>query len=354
MFLPIADERLACWSPLPVDRSQGAARLERFPRAAHDALAGQIGPLANLRSSSGCAVVLTTDSPRVTLHLERLRHHQPVPQGVTLEIADGDTFRCINSLDLREQDGDLALELPTGLAPGGTRTLWWWLPTISTVAVTGITVADGARIIPTALPRPRWLALGDSLTQGFTVQAPVQTWVHRLMRRHALPAWNLGVGGMRIEPAACAWALRERTWDLVTIALGSNHAWRDGDVDTAVARAEELLAVVRRGGPDGPHRRVVWCLPPWKPCEDGKGPPDFAGVPLDHATGARVRLVRDRLRERLAREPDLTLVEDLLPRDARLYPDGLHPSALGFARYADALDRILGPAAWSFPIATSP
>lgn len=349
MLIPASDGRLAFWSPQPVDRGQDAVRLERFPRAAADALAGQIGPLANLRSSSGCAVVITTDSPVVALHLERLRHHQPVPQGVTFEIADRDGWRHVNSLDLREVDGDAVVALPTGLTTGRPQAVWCWLPTIATCAVRGVTVADDAAVLPTTLPEPRWLALGDSLTQGFTVQAPVQTWVHRLMRRHALPAWNLGVGGMRIEPAVGAWALRQRTWDLVTIALGSNHAWRDSDADTVVERADELLALVRRGGPDGPHRRVVWCLPPWKPCEDGKGPPDFAGVPLDRATGDRVRLVRERLRAHLALEPGLVVVEDLLPRDARLYPDGLHPAALGFARYADALDRILGPDAWVFP-----
>lgn len=353
MLIPIADERLAFWSPLPVDRSQEAARLERFPRAAYDALAGQVGPLANLRSSSGCAVVLTTDSPLVTLHLSALRHHQPVPQGITLEIADGAGWRHANSLDLREITGDCAVTLATGLTPGQPRAVWCWLPTITTVAVTGLTLADGAQVVSTSLPQPRWLALGDSLTQGFTVQAPVQTWVHRLMRRHALPAWNLGVGGMRIEPAACAWALRARTWDLVTIALGSNHGWWDRDVATVEERAEALLEVVRRGGPDGAHRRVVWCLPPWKPCEEGKGPPDFAGVRLDRATGERIGRVRELLRARLAHEPGLIVVEDLLPRDARWYPDGLHPAALGFAHYADAVDRALGPEGWAFPSAGS-
>src|SRR5688572_17092227 len=86
ILLPISDPRLSFWCPEPVERSLPTARLERFPRAAHDALAGQIGPLANLRSSSGCAVVLRTDSPRVTLMIERLRHHPPIPCGIALEV----------------------------------------------------------------------------------------------------------------------------------------------------------------------------------------------------------------------------------------------------------------------------
>ena len=137
MFIPAADPRLAYWCPQNVGREQGDVRLERFPRAAAEALAGQIGPLANLRSSAGCAVVFISDSPLVTLHCVRLRHHQPVPQGIALEI-DDEGWRCSNSLDLRESDGDITITLATGLTPGRLRTIWLWMPTISTCAISGI------------------------------------------------------------------------------------------------------------------------------------------------------------------------------------------------------------------------
>jgi lysophospholipase L1-like esterase len=343
MFLPAADPRLNYWCPQPVDRELPDVRLDRFPRAAVEALASQIGPLANLRSSAGCAVVLTTDSPRVTLHLSRLRHHQVVPQGIALEVAQADgTWTTCDSADLREQEADVAVELATGLLPGEIRPVWIWLPLISTAAVNGVTVHDDTTVAATPLPEPRWLAIGDSLTQGFSVQSPRQNWVHRVMRRSGLPCWNLGVGGIRIEPAVFAWALRSRTWDLVTIGLGSNHAWNASNVVTVTERAAELLAIVRLGGPDGPHRRVLWQLPPWKPCEDGKGPPDFSGVPLDRDTGERVRQVRAALRDYLGSQPDVTVVDDLMPKDARWYPDGLHPFALGFSRYADGMMQALG------------
>jgi lysophospholipase L1-like esterase len=210
---------------------------------------------------------------------------------------------------------------------------------ISTCAVAGLRVTAGARVSSPLLPEPRWLALGDSLTQGFSVQSPLQTWVHRLMRRWDLPAWNLGVGGIRIEPAVFAPALAARRWDLVTIALGSNHCWRESEVDSAAGRAAELAELALAGG----HGRVVWILPPWKPCEEGKGPGDFQGVPLDAATGLRVGRVRAALRARLAAyAPRLELLDDLMPHDHRLLPDGLHPAALGFARYADNLAGRMG------------
>jgi lysophospholipase L1-like esterase len=345
MFLPASDPRLAFFCPQPVDRATGAVRLERFPRAAYEAVAGQLGPLANLRSSSGCAVLLRTDSPRVAISLERLRHHQLVPCGLAIEVERDDGWHHVDSEDVRECDGDLTIGFPTGLERGAQpRTVAFWLPLISTCAVAGVKVTDGARIEAAAAPEPRWLAIGDSLAQGFSVQSPRQNWVHRLSRRWHLPVWNLGVGGLRIEPAVFDWALRARRWDLVTIALGSNHSWKESDVAPAADRAAELAELALAGDSDGaPHGRIVWLLPPWKPCEDGKGPPDFAGVPLDRAAGERAGRVRAALRQRLAAyAPRLELVEDLVPHDHRLLPDGLHPFALGFAKFADNLQRAMG------------
>jgi lysophospholipase L1-like esterase len=339
------DPRLTWDCPQPPRFIPGQpVRLERFAPEAAQLLAGQIGPLANLRSSSGCALRLATDSPWCELRLERLRHHQPGPVGIALESqglasAAGPGDRLVaDSADLREREGAVAVRLATGAVPGELRALAWRLPLISTGAVAGVAVAAGAEVAHAPAPAPRWLAIGDSLTQGFCAQSPQQDWVQRLARRWGMPAWNLGVGGIRIEPAVFAPALAARRWELVTIALGSNHCWRESDAEQAAARAGELAALVRAGG----HRRAVWILPPWKPCEDGAGPPDFAGVPLDRATGERVRRVRAALRARLADEPGLELVDDLMPHDARLLPDGLHPVALGHGRYAEALASALG------------
>ncbi|MBA2482800.1 MAG: SGNH/GDSL hydrolase family protein, partial [Planctomycetes bacterium] len=282
MLLLPSDPRLALSSPVPVLQIDGPVRLERFARSATEAVAGQLGPLANLRSSSGCSIWFSTDSPWVELHLERLRHHQPVPCGISAEIARADGgFDASESEDLRERDGAVAVRLPTGLERGSPRTVSLWLPLISTCAIAGVEFAAGATVERLEPPTPRWLAIGDSLTQGFSVQSPRQNWVHRLSRRWDLPAWNLGVGGIRIEPAVFAPALAVRTWDLVTIALGSNHAWKESDAITAADRAAELADLALAGG----HRRIVWLLPPWKPCEDGLGPAGFAGVPLDRAAG---------------------------------------------------------------------
>lgn len=334
------DPRLTYFCPQPFDYRRAEPRLERFPAAASNALMGQIGPLANLRSSSGCAVLLRTDTPAVELRLERLRHHQLVPQGLACEVGEANgAWDAYSSLDLREQSGEVTVRFPTGLERGGEpRTVMLWLPLISTCGFSGVAVAEGSAVERVEPPTARWLAIGDSLTQGFSVQCPTQNWVHRLMRRRDLPAWNLGVGGLKVEPGVVDWALADRRWDLVTIALGSNHAWNEADVATVGERAAQLAELALAGG----HGRVAWLLPSYKPCEEGKGPPDFMGVPLNRETGERVRRVRDTLRERLqAFAPQLEVVGDLSPKDPRCYPDGLHLFAAGFKTYADNLDAAL-------------
>lgn len=316
-------------------------RLARFPRAATALLTGQIGPVANLRSAPGCGLRLATDSPWLELRLARLRHHQPFPAALALEIEHPDGLRTVHGPDLREQAGDVVVRLPTGLERGGPVVpLALWLPLISTCSLAGVAVADGAQVQPAPAPLPRWLALGDSLTQGFSVQSPADCWVHRLSRRLGLPCWNLGVGGIRIEPEVFRWALESRVWDLVTIGLGSNHAWRQSDADQAADAARAMAALALQG----PHRRVVWILPPWKPCEAGKGPADFQGVPLGPDTGARVGQVRAALRAALAPfAPRLEIAEGHVPEDVRLLPDGLHPAAHGSALIADRLAAALSP-----------
>lgn len=333
MRLVPGDARLSFTAPQAVDRSRGDVRLERFPPAVTALLMGQIGPLANLRSSTGCSVRLRTDSPWLILHLDRLRHHQPIPQGVALEVQQDDgTWFGVDSADLREREGLVDIRLPTGLRAGELRDCVLWLPLLSTAVVAGVSVADDALVEVAAVETPAWLALGDSLTQGFSTQSPLSTWVHRLMRRWNLPAWNLGVGGLMIEPEAFRWALTTQRWPLVTIALGSNNGWRESTVELAAERTSQLAELALANAD-----QVVWCLPPWKPMEDGKGPIEFMGIALDRATGARIARVRELVRAQLAHYPAIQVLDDLLPHDHRWYPDGLHPFAWGFAQFAESL-----------------
>ena len=177
-LISAADPRLTWVCPQQPEQDAEAVRLARFPREATAMLAGQIGPVANLRSSSGCGLRLATDSPWVDLHLTRLRHHQPFPSSVALEVEHATGVTAVHGPDVRERQGDVVMRLPTGLERDGPLTaIALWLPLISTCAVAGISLADGAVVESAPAPAPRWLAIGDSLTQGFSVQSPLDAWV---------------------------------------------------------------------------------------------------------------------------------------------------------------------------------
>ena len=333
--LAASDSRLCYSAPQEPVFVGESVRLERFPRATQALLKGQIGPLANLRSAPQCGVGVVTDSPFIELRLQQLRHHQPMPVALDAEMSWPDGRQHVShGADIRELRDACCIRLATGCVPGDPATVWLWLPVISTCQVSSVALADGSSVAAADKPEADWLAIGDSLTQGFTVQQPSQTWVHRVARKHQLTPWNLGVAGIRIEAEVFSWALAERDWRLVTINLGANHAHRAEDVATAGERAaafaEAVIAAV--------SCPILWILPPWRPCEDGLGPTEFMGVPLDTAAGQRTRQVREALQTVLASyEPSIRCVLDPMPHEYRAYPDGLHPQAAMAAHCAAAV-----------------
>jgi lysophospholipase L1-like esterase len=206
-----------------------------------------------------------------------------------------------------------------------------WLPPISTTSVASISVRDDATLAEPLVPAPTWLAIGDSITQGFSVSCPTETWVHRL-QPHYGPAWNLGIGGCLIEPDAFTWALHEQPWQRICIGLGSNHAWRDSTLADVADRTETLVHAAL--ATDCPH--IAWILPPWKPLEVGQGPSHYMHVPLDQDVARRLTSIRETIRHTLAPyAPRMSILEDLTVKNDRLYPDGLHPTGHATAAVAE-------------------
>ncbi|NRA37004.1 MAG: SGNH/GDSL hydrolase family protein [Planctomycetes bacterium] len=338
-----ADERLSYFAPQEVDRSRmggKALRLQRFPRHVADHLKNDIGPLANTRSSSGCIISFKTDSPWVVLQLSRLRHHQYASVGIDCEVyMDGfenPWWHVSASPDLRSLNGDCEIRFATGLERGkDPRIVLIHLPLISTCAVAGFKFTRGSQLEVYQLPQPRLLAIGDSLTQGFSVQAPTQHWLHQVSRQQDMCAWNLGLGGLGVDMDVFRWAL-EQPWDLVTVGLGSNHAWSDVAADNFLAHADNMLGELSQAA----IGRLCILQPPWKPMCGGLGPSEFMGVPLDDAAAQRLQRVQNDLQQ-LCSQREVLLVEDLLPQDHQLFVDGLHPAASGMQHYAQVVNAAL-------------
>jgi lysophospholipase L1-like esterase len=182
--------------------------------------------------------------------------------------------------------------------------------------------------------RPRWLAYGDSLTEGWCASSPALNWPARVGRRLDLEMVNLGYSGAARGELAVAEMLARQPADLITVAFGTN-CW------TRVAHSAGLfvevvatfLDILRSAHPTIP---IVCLSPVVRP--DGETTPNARG--LTH--GELRRLFEMTVRERRdGGDANLHLIEGLplVPPDE--LADGVHPNDTGHGRMADAVADLL-------------
>ncbi|MEO6052872.1 MAG: SGNH/GDSL hydrolase N-terminal domain-containing protein, partial [Chthoniobacterales bacterium] len=75
-----------------------------------------------------------------------------------------------------------------------------WLPVYAETEILEWAFSPGASFEPVAAESPRWLAIGDSITQGMSSTAPSRSWAAQLSQLKKLDLWNFGVGGAIAEP----------------------------------------------------------------------------------------------------------------------------------------------------------
>ncbi len=213
-------------------------------------------------------------------------------------------------------------------------------PTHCEVAVQAVRV-DGAampassypcfdyRQLPGALGL-RWLAHGDSLTQGANCSVPTMNWVDITARTLGLKATNLGIGGYGKAEAIIAEAIAARTdFDVLSLHVGANAK------DAAQFRADlnEMIRMIRAAHP---------------------ATPIFVGSPIlsmsiegtMEPTIGKMRATSEALLESLTKsDPHLYLLRgDELHGDPNgMNVDYLHLCDFGFSRYAANAIRLMRP-----------
>ena len=212
---------------------------------------------------------------------------------------------------LRVGPGPATVYLPEGMAP----------------TLTGLTGADGA--IAPGPPQRRWLAYGDSITEGWGASAPGRTWLATAARRLRLEAVNFGYAGSGRGELVVAEAMAAVPADVITVAFGTN-CWGmiafSEDLLEATVRA--FVATVRAGHP---HAPVVLVSPIVRP--DAETTPNRLG-----ATLAGLRAAYERAALSLgAADPSITLVRGRELVGADQLADGIHPDDAGHAALASAV-----------------
>jgi GDSL-like Lipase/Acylhydrolase family len=107
-------------------------------------------------------------------------------------------------LDLGKGDGRTVVYLPEGMKPR-----------IESV------VAVGGDIAP-AEERPRWIAYGDSITEGWSASSPAQCWLAIAGRERAMDTVNLGFAGSARGEIVLAQQIAALDADVITVAYGTN------------------------------------------------------------------------------------------------------------------------------------
>ena len=189
-----------------------------------------------------------------------------------------------------------------------------------------------------AAPRgPRWLAYGDSMTEGWIASSPAYCWPSIAARRQRLDVVNLGYAGSCRGELASAEQLAALPADVISLGYGTN-CWTRIPHSRALlaANLRAFLSILRSGHPQTPI--VVWS-PVVRP--EAESTPNRLG-----ATLADLRAEIEEFAEELAGEAGpLTLVRGLPFLSGDQLPDGVHPADEGHAIMADVIGDAVARAA---------
>jgi lysophospholipase L1-like esterase len=226
------------------------------------------------------------------------------------------------SAEVPAHPGAGTVRLPVG--PGPTTV---YLPEGMAPTVTGV-AGVGAAIAPGPAQR-RWLAYGDSVTEGWGAGTPGRTWLATAARRLGLEAVNFGYAGSGRGELVVAEAMAAVPADVITLAFGTN-CWGmiafSEDLLEATVRA--FVATVRAGHPRTP---VVLVSPVVRP--DAETTPNRLGASL-----AGLRAAYERAALSLgAADASITLVRGRELVAAGQLADGIHPDDAGHAALAAAV-----------------
>ena len=180
----------------------------------------------------------------------------------------------------------------------------------------------------------RWLAHGDSITQGARAIAPGLTYVSLVADTLGWDGLNLGLGGSAWGDAVVAEYVASRDdWDVLSIAIGTNTY--AASIETAASFRERygtFLDIVRHRHPTKP----VLCITPiWRGSDAVPGEANQLGDTLASYRQAISGLV-------IARSPsdrNLHLLDglELIGDSEGLGVDLVHPDARGMMRMAQKI-----------------
>jgi len=196
-------------------------------------------------------------------------------------------------------------------------------PTIVSVTAVGGIIEPG----PTQL---RWLAYGDSVTEGWVASGPAHSWAAITGRQVGVNVVNMGYAGGGRGEIASAVQLAELQADVITVAFGTS-CWNRTPCSAAMLAeiTRSFLEVVRVGHPDCP---VLVVSPLLRPGAENTS--NRLGATLGDLRAAQEAVVTELARA----DKSLVLIRGTaLIGTELLAADGIHPNDQGHRRIAEVM-----------------
>ncbi|HEY7916512.1 MAG TPA: SGNH/GDSL hydrolase family protein [Acidimicrobiales bacterium] len=227
--------------------------------------------------------------------------------------------------------GDGLVRLPLGSSPPADPAVIY-LPEGMHPVIHSISAVRG--VITPAPAQPRWIAYGDSSTQGWIASGPSLGWAAVAARSAGLDLVNLGYAGAARGEIVTAEHIAGLRADIITIAYGESCWTRTPhNVGMVTEGLWGFLDLVRQGHPTTP---IVVISPVVR--TDAEEAPNRLGASLADIRHAIEMVTRDRI---VCGDHTLSLVAGKTIINAEHLADGIHPSDEGHKRIAATVARAL-------------
>ncbi len=281
----------------------------------------------------GARIRFRTDATSITANLFYNGRHNAMGSlnktGVIL--VDGKRGGTFSSGAERPGAVDATIEVPKSAKPA-MHLYEVVLPYGDAVDFVGLQVNADAKF-ETAPPRPRfrWVAYGDSITQGFWADDVTANYPFQVAQAKGWECVNMGFGGRQATPDDGK-VIGSIEADLITVAMGFN----DHFTKTPAKYAEDMKALlgnIRARQPKTPIYvlTLLWSTDPY---------PTTLKLPLEDYRAAAREVVGQTAK---AGDANLHLIDglDLVPHDAKYFREGIHPVDEGFTLMARNLIKSL-------------
>ena len=168
---------------------------------------------------------------------------------------DGVLISHEGEMEMVEKAGEITVALGTDKRE---RRVTLWLPGLSIVRLSDVTLDDGASLRRAATAR-KILVLGDSITQGYDAVYPSQSYANKLAWALDAEIVNQAIGGEIFRPAILDENL-PFTPDLITVAFGTND-WSGQTAENFEKNADGFYTKLATLYPNTP---VFAILPIWR------------------------------------------------------------------------------------------